>query len=55
MVGGSVFTTAETVRAALGAIGPAPGVETVSGAFLMIHHDARFGYEGAMRLPIARW
>ena len=48
MVGGSVFTTAETVRAALGAIGPAPGVETVSGAFLMIHHDARFGYEGAM-------
>jgi phosphate acetyltransferase len=48
MVGGSVFTTAETVRAALGAIGPAPGVETVSGAFLMIHHDPRFGYEGAM-------
>jgi len=34
-VGGAVNTTAETVRAALHAIGPAPGIRTISGAFLM--------------------
>ena len=48
MVGGSVYTTSDTVRAALSAIGPASGVSTVAGAFLMIHPDPRFGYEGAM-------
>jgi phosphate acetyltransferase len=47
-VGGCVSTTAETVRAALTVIGPAPGVETVSGAFLMAHPDSRFGVEGVM-------
>jgi len=36
-VGGCVCTTADTVRAALAAIGPAPGIHTVSGAFLMAH------------------
>ena len=36
-VGGAVNTTAETVRAALHAIGPAPGIRTISGAFLMLH------------------
>jgi phosphate acetyltransferase len=36
-VGGAVNTTAETVRAALQAIGPAPGIRTISGAFLMVH------------------
>jgi phosphate acetyltransferase len=34
-VGGAVNTTAETIRAALHAIGPAPGIRTISGAFLM--------------------
>lgn len=47
-VGGCVCTTAETVRAALAAIGPAPGIRTVSGAFLMAHPDTRFGVEGVM-------
>jgi phosphate acetyltransferase len=47
-VGGCVCTTAETVRAALATIGPAPGVRTVSGAFLMAHSDARFGVDGVM-------
>ncbi|HWF09314.1 MAG TPA: phosphate acetyltransferase [Bryobacteraceae bacterium] len=47
-VGGCVLTTAETVRAALTVIGPAPGIETVSGAFLMDHPDSRFGVEGVM-------
>jgi len=47
-VGGCVNTTAETVRAALHAIGPAPGIRTVSGAFLIVHADARFGEKGVM-------
>jgi phosphate acetyltransferase len=47
-VGGCVCTTAETVRAALLTIGPAPGVSTVSGAFLIAHADTRFGAEGVM-------
>jgi phosphate acetyltransferase len=47
-VGGCVSTTADTVRAALTAIGPAPGIRTVSGAFLMAHPDPRFGVEGVM-------
>ena len=38
-VSGCVNTTAETVRAALTVIGPAPGIHTVSGAFLMAHPD----------------
>jgi phosphate acetyltransferase len=47
-VGGCVCTTAETVRAALAAIGLAPGIQTVSGAFLMAHPDSRFGVDGLM-------
>ena len=47
-VGGCVCTTAETVRAALASIGPAPGIKTVSGAFLMAHSDASFGATGVM-------
>jgi phosphate acetyltransferase len=47
-VGGCVNTTAETVRAALGAIGTAPGIQTVSGAFLIAHPDPRFGADGVM-------
>jgi phosphate acetyltransferase len=47
-VGGAVNTTAETVRAALHAIGPAPGVNTVSSAFLMAHPDPAFGEQGVM-------
>ena len=47
-VGGCVCTTADTVRAALAAIGPAPGIQTVSGAFLMAHRDPGFGAAGLM-------
>jgi phosphate acetyltransferase len=36
-VGGAVNTTAHTVRAALQCVGVAPGIRTVSGAFLMLH------------------
>ncbi len=38
-VAGCVNTTANTIRAALTVIGPAPGIHTVSGAFLMAHPD----------------
>jgi phosphate acetyltransferase len=38
-VAGCVNTTANTIRAALTVIGAAPGIHTVSGAFLMAHPD----------------
>ena len=47
-VGGAVRTTADTVRAALHCIGPAPGLRTVSSAFIMIHPDPSWGNEGVM-------
>ena len=47
-VAGALNTTGETVRACLLTIGCAPGVKTVSSAFLMIHPDERFGEKGAM-------
>lgn len=47
-IGGACNTTAETVRAALRVIGPAAGVSTVSGAFLMLHPDPQFGVGGGM-------
>jgi phosphate acetyltransferase len=47
-VAGALNTTGETVRACLLTIGCAPGVKTVSSAFLMIHPDPAFGAKGAM-------
>lgn len=47
-VGGAVRTTADTVRAALHSIGPAPGLRTVSSAFVMIHPDSTWGDDGVM-------
>jgi len=47
-VGGAVRTTADTVRAALHSIGPAPGIKTVSSAFVMVHPDAKWGSDGLM-------
>jgi phosphate acetyltransferase len=47
-VGGAVNTTAETVRAALHAIGPRPGVHTVSGVFLMCVEDRKQGHDGVL-------
>jgi len=47
-VAGALNTTGETVRACLLTIGCAPGVKTVSSAFLMIHPDPKFGEQGAM-------
>jgi phosphate acetyltransferase len=48
MVAGALNTTGETVRACLQCIGAAPGIQTVSSFFLMIHPEAAFGERGAM-------
>ena len=47
-VGGSVRTTADTVRAALHCIGPKPGLKTVSSCFVMVHPDPKWGHGGVM-------
>lgn len=47
-VGGCVNTTAETVRAALAAIGRAPGIRTLSGSFILAHSNPEFGTGGLM-------
>jgi phosphate acetyltransferase len=47
-VGGAVNTTADTVRAALHAIGPAPGVRLVSSAFIMEINNRELGHNGLM-------
>ena len=39
MVGGAGFPSADTIRAALYAVGTAPGITTVSGAFYMVRDD----------------
>jgi len=39
MVGGAVFPSGDTIRAALWAVGAAPGITTVSGAFYMVKDD----------------
>lgn len=47
-VGGAVRTTADTVRAALHAIGAAPGIKTVSSSFIMAHPDPKWGHHGLL-------
>lgn len=47
-IGGAVRTTADTVRAALHAIGVRPGLRTVSSSFVMVHPDAAWGDGGVM-------
>jgi phosphate acetyltransferase len=47
-VGGASNTTAETVRAALHAVGPAPGIRLVSSAFIMALRNCEYGHNGLM-------
>jgi len=47
-VGGSVNTTAETVRSGLLSIGTAPGVHTVSGVFFMCVQERHWGEDGVL-------
>src|SRR5258708_26444858 len=49
-LGGAVYTTAETVRAALACIGPAPGVSTISGVYFLCVQDRRQGHDGVLAL-----
>ena len=47
-VGGAANTTAETVRAALHAVGAKPGVRVVSSVFIMAVQNRQFGYKGLL-------
>jgi phosphate acetyltransferase len=47
-VGGAVNSTAETVRAALHAVGPDPRARLVSSVFIMALQDRSLGHEGLM-------
>ncbi|MSV30433.1 MAG: phosphate acetyltransferase [Bryobacterales bacterium] len=47
-VGGAVNTTAETVRAALHAVGPRAGMKFVSSVFVLAVHDRGFGHNGLL-------
>lgn len=47
-VGGAVNSTADTVRAALQALGTAPSVNQVSGAFIVALPDRDFGHQGLL-------
>lgn len=47
-VGGAANTTAETVRAALHAVGVRPGIRLVSSVFLMALHDRAYGHDGLL-------
>ena len=47
-VGGAVNTTAETVRAALHCIGPAPSAHLVSSAFIIALPNQSFGHNGLL-------
>lgn len=46
-VGGALTTTADTVRAALWTIGPAPGISLVSSFFLLLSPNKTLGADGA--------
>jgi phosphate acetyltransferase len=47
-VGGAANTTADTVRAALHAVGPLPGVKTVSSVMFVCVADRTFGQDGVL-------
>ena len=49
-VGGAANTTAETVRAALHAIGPKHGARFVSSVFILAIPDARYGHQGLIAM-----
>ncbi len=51
MLGGAMYTSAETIRAALLAVGTAPDIATVSGAFYMIKDDRVLTFADAAVTP----
>jgi phosphate acetyltransferase len=51
LVGGAVNPTGDVIRAALGAIGTAPGIATVSSAFYMVRDDAVLTFTDCAVVP----
>jgi phosphate acetyltransferase len=51
MVGGATFPSGDTIRAALWAVGPAPGITTVSGAFYMVQGDTVLTFTDCAVVP----
>jgi len=51
MVGGAVFPSSDTIRAALWAVGTAPGIATVSGAFYMVKDDRVLTFADSAVVP----
>ncbi len=51
MVGGAGYPTADTIRAALWAVGTAPGITTVSGAFYMMKGDCVLTFADCAVVP----
>jgi phosphate acetyltransferase len=51
MVGGATFPSGDTIRAALWAVGTAPGITTVSGAFYMARGDAVLTFNDCAVVP----
>ena len=51
MVGGARYPTADTVRAALWAVGPAPGITTVSSAFYMMKEEVVLTFTDCAVVP----
>ena len=51
MVGGADYPTADTIRAALWAVGTAPGIATVSGAFYMMKDDHVLSFADCAVVP----
>ena len=51
MVGGAHYPTADTIRAALWAVGPAPGITTISSAFYMMKGDVVLTFADCAAVP----
>jgi len=51
MVGGASFPSGDTIRAALWAVGTAPGIATVSGAFYMVRGEAVLTFTDCAVVP----
>jgi len=51
MVGGAQYPSADTIRAALWTVGPAPGVDTVSSAFYMVRGEAVLTFTDCAVVP----
>ncbi len=51
MVGGATFPSGDTIRAALWAVGMAPGITTISGAFYMVRGDTVLTFTDCAAVP----